>query len=64
VECRLYLVSSEQGPVAVSCEYGDEPSGSDTTDLVRCLFWEVQVYNIGQGTVLVVLFSYLDKRWW
>jgi hypothetical protein len=25
---------SELGPVAGSCEYGDEPSGSDTTELV------------------------------
>jgi hypothetical protein len=27
-------VGSEQGPVAGSCEYGDEPSGSGVTELV------------------------------
>jgi hypothetical protein len=34
VECRLDPVGSGKGPVAGFCEYGDEPSGSDATDLV------------------------------
>jgi hypothetical protein len=34
-EYRLDPVGSGQGPVAGSCEYGDEPSGSSATDLVR-----------------------------
>jgi hypothetical protein len=33
-ECRLDPVGSGQGPVAGSCEYGDEPSGSGATELV------------------------------
>jgi hypothetical protein len=36
-ECRLDLVGSGQGPVAGSCEYGDEPSGSGYTELVNRL---------------------------
>jgi hypothetical protein len=33
-KCRLDSVGSGQGPVAGSCEYGDEHSGSGATDLV------------------------------
>jgi hypothetical protein len=33
-ECRVDPVGSGQGPVAGSCEYSDEPSGSGTTELV------------------------------
>jgi hypothetical protein len=32
--CRLDPFGSGQGPVASSCEYGDEPSGSGATELV------------------------------
>jgi hypothetical protein len=35
MECRLDPAGSGQGSVAGSCEYGDEPSGSGTTELVR-----------------------------
>jgi hypothetical protein len=35
--CRLDPVGSEYGPVAGSCEYGDEHSGSGTTELVLLL---------------------------
>jgi hypothetical protein len=35
-ECGLDPVGSVYGPVAGSCEYGDEPSGSGATDLVSC----------------------------
>jgi hypothetical protein len=31
-------VGSGQGPVAGSCEYGDEPSGSGARELVRSNF--------------------------
>jgi hypothetical protein len=34
-ECRLDPVGSGEGPVAGSCEYGDEPAGSGATELVR-----------------------------
>jgi hypothetical protein len=30
-------VGSGQGPVAGCCKYGDEPSGSDATELVHVL---------------------------
>jgi hypothetical protein len=33
-ECRVDPVGSGQGPVAGSCEYGDEPSGSGATELL------------------------------
>jgi hypothetical protein len=33
-ECRVDPVGSRQGPVAGCCEYGDEPLGSGTADLV------------------------------
>jgi hypothetical protein len=33
-ECRLDPAGSVQGPLAASCEYGDEPSGSGSTELV------------------------------
>jgi hypothetical protein len=33
--CRLDPVGSGYGPVAGSCEYGDEPPGSGATELVR-----------------------------
>jgi hypothetical protein len=33
-ECRLHPVGSGQGPVAGSCGYGDEPSGSVATELL------------------------------
>jgi hypothetical protein len=33
-ECRLDAVGSGWGPVAGSCESGDEPSVSGATDLV------------------------------
>jgi hypothetical protein len=33
-ECRLDPVGSGQGPMAGSCEYGDEPSGSGATELL------------------------------
>jgi hypothetical protein len=29
------LFGSGEGPVACSCEYGDEPAGSGATELVR-----------------------------
>jgi hypothetical protein len=32
--CRVDPAGSGQGPVAGCCEYGDEPSGSDATELV------------------------------
>jgi hypothetical protein len=32
--CGVELVVSGQKPVAGSCEHGDEPSGSGTTELV------------------------------
>jgi hypothetical protein len=34
VECKVDSVGSVQGPVADSCEHGDEPSGSGATELV------------------------------
>jgi hypothetical protein len=34
-ECRFYPGGSKQGLVAGCCEYGDEPSGSGATELVR-----------------------------
>jgi hypothetical protein len=33
-ESRVDPVGSGQGPVAGFCEYGDEPSGSGTAELV------------------------------
>jgi hypothetical protein len=33
-KCRVGLAGSRLGPVAGSCEYGDEPSGSGATKLV------------------------------
>jgi hypothetical protein len=32
--CRVNSVGSEYGTVVGSCECGDEPSGSDTTEIV------------------------------
>jgi hypothetical protein len=32
--CGVDPVGSGQGPVAGSCEYGDEPSGSGATEFV------------------------------
>jgi hypothetical protein len=34
-ECRFDPVGSGEGPVAGSCEYDDEPSGSGATELVK-----------------------------
>jgi hypothetical protein len=34
-ECRLDPVGSGLGPVVDSCEYGDKPSCSGATELVR-----------------------------
>jgi hypothetical protein len=42
-------VGSGYGPVAGSCEYGDEPSGSGATDLIytqnsgRCTFLKEEI---------------------
>jgi hypothetical protein len=41
--CRLDPVGSGQGPVAGSCEYGDEPSGSGATELV---YWMHLVFSL------------------
>jgi hypothetical protein len=35
--CGLDPAGSGQGPVAASCEYGDEPSGSGATELVLAI---------------------------
>jgi hypothetical protein len=37
----LDLVGSGYGPVAGSCEYGDEPSDSGATDLVMFMYFHV-----------------------
>jgi hypothetical protein len=37
-ECRLDPAGSGLGPVAGSCEYGDEPSGSGATELVMPVY--------------------------
>jgi hypothetical protein len=36
--CGVDPVGSGQGPVAGSCEYGDEPSGSGATEFVADFF--------------------------
>jgi hypothetical protein len=38
-ECRLDPDGSGYGPVAGSCEYGDEPSGFGATELVTKIYF-------------------------
>jgi hypothetical protein len=45
-DCRLDPAGSGYGPMASSCEYGDEPSGSGAAELVGIFLFRAYIHHV------------------
>jgi hypothetical protein len=53
----MALVGSEQGPGAVSCKYGDDPSGSGATELLLLLLLKyLNIASVFGGHLIILHF--------